>query len=242
MGGRRPLALWAVPRAASTAFERMVIERGDHTVFDEPFSEHYYFGPRKVSRRFAEVRRDADPDAILERLEGAAREGPVFVKDMAYHVAGVASPAFAGRFTNTFLIRDPARSLPSLARMWPDFTEEEAGYQALAELVGHAEAVGQEPVVVDSDDLCRDPSGIVAAWCDRVGLPFVADALSWAPGMQPEWRLWPDWYDATSRSTGFRPPSGEPAGPELSGERVASAYERCLPVYEALRARRLVAP
>jgi Sulfotransferase domain len=227
-----------VPRAASTAFERMVIERGDHRVFDEPFSEHYYFGPRKVSSRFAEVRPHADPAAILEGLEQAARSGPVFVKDMAYHVAGVASPAFAGRFTNTFLIRDPARSLPSLARMWPDFTDEEAGFAAVADLVAHAEAAGQEPVVVDSDDLCRDPGGVVAAWCRRVGLTFVPEALSWAPGMQPEWRLWPDWYTATSRSTGFLPPA--PEHPVLEGERVRAAYERCRPLYEALRARRLL--
>lgn len=232
------MALWAVPRAASTAFERMVIERGDHAVFDEPFSEHYYFGPQKVSRRFAEVRPHADPDAILERVEGAARQGPTFVKDMAYHVAGVASPAFAGRFTNTFLIRDPARSLPSLARMWPDFTDEEAGYEALAALVADAEAAGQEPVVIDSDDLCRDPAGVVAAWCHRVAIPYLPGALSWAPGMRPEWQLWPDWYGATSRSTGFRPPSDAP--PEPPGDRVRAALERCVPVYEALRARRLV--
>jgi Sulfotransferase domain len=240
VGTARPLALWAVPRAASTAFERMVIERGDHKVFDEPFSEHYYFGPRKVSARFAEVRPDADPDAILDRLDAAARRGPVFVKDMAYHVAGIASPAFADRFTSTFLIRDPARSLPSLARMWPDFTDEEAGFDALAALVAHAEAVGEEPVVVDSDDLCRDPEGLVAAWCRRVGLPFLPEALSWAPGLRPEWRLWPDWYTATSRSTGFLPPSDDV--PALDDERVRAAYERCLPVYEALRARRLLGP
>jgi hypothetical protein len=227
-----------VPRAASTAFERMVIERGDHVVFDEPFSEHYYLGPRKVSDRFTEVRSGADPDAILGRIEEAAGREPVFLKDMAYHVAGLASPTFAARFTNTFLIRDPARSLPSLAGMWPDFTEEETGFDAVAALVAHAEAAGQDPVVVDSDDLCRDPEALVAAWCERVGLPFLPDALSWTPGMRPEWVLWPDWYVGTSRSSGFLAPSGPP--PALEGDRVAAAYERCLPVYEALRARRLV--
>ena len=239
MGTGRPLALWAVPRAASTAFERMVIERGDHEVFDEPFSEHYYFGPRKVSPRFAEVRHEAGPDAILERVEEAARRRPVFVKDMAYHAVGIASPAFLRRFTNTFLIRDPARSLPSLARMWPDFTDDEAGFAAVAELVARVDAIGQDVVVVDSDDLCRDPAGLVEAWCTRVGLPFVADALSWEPGMRPEWRLWPDWYGATSRSTGFRPPADPP--PARPDARVAAACERWRPVYEALRARRLVA-
>ena len=214
-----------------------MIERGDHAVFDEPFSVHYYLGSEKVSSRFAEVRSDGHPTQILDRLRAAARDSPVFVKDMAYHVAGFASPAFMAGFVNTFLIRHPAHAVPSLARMWPDFTDEETGYDALARLVGLAEAVGQEPVIVDSDDLCRDPHGTVRAWCDRVGIPFVAEALTWAPGMRAEWTLWPDWYVAISRSSGFRPPAEDP--PPRHDPRVAEAYERVLPVYEALRARRL---
>jgi hypothetical protein len=123
--------------------------------------------------------------------------------------------------------------------MWPDFTDEEAGFDALAELVAHAEAAGQEAVVIDSDDLCRDPAGLLAAWCERMGLPFLPEALTWSPGMRPEWRLWPDWYGATSRSTGFVPPSDDP--PAAADDRLRAAYQRCLPVYEALRARRLTA-
>jgi hypothetical protein len=121
--------------------------------------------------------------------------------------------------------------------MWPDFTDEEAGFSALARLVDHAEAAGQDVVVVDSDDLRRDPAAVVDDWCRRVGIAFEPSALSWAPGMRPEWELWPDWYVATSRSTGFRPPSDDP--PALDDDRVRAAVERCLPVYEELRARRL---
>jgi hypothetical protein len=46
------LALWATPRTVSTAFERMMIERGDHLVLDEPWSRAYYFGPDRRSDRF----------------------------------------------------------------------------------------------------------------------------------------------------------------------------------------------
>ena len=46
------LALWATPRTVSTAFERMMIERGDHLVLDEPWSRAYYFGPERVSDRY----------------------------------------------------------------------------------------------------------------------------------------------------------------------------------------------
>jgi hypothetical protein len=232
------LALWAVPRSVSTAFERMMIERGDHVVFDEPFSRHYYFGPDKVSDRFDAVLPRSRVGEIVADLDRAAAGAPVFVKDMAYHAAAVASPELLGRMVNTFLIRDPASVLPSLARMWPDFTEEETGYGAVARLVELAEAAGQDPVIVDSDDLCREPARIVRAYCERVGIPFVADALSWEPGMRPEWSLWADWYAATARSTGFRPPPAAPP-PRLDGAHLETAYDRCAPVYEELRARRL---
>lgn len=64
-------------------------------------------------------------------LETAATERPVFVKDMAYHALGVLTPDVLGRFQNCFLVREPAIVMRSLARHWPDFTDEEAGWDAL---------------------------------------------------------------------------------------------------------------
>ena len=36
------LVLWAVPRSTSTAFERMMKQRGDHEIAHEPFGEVWY--------------------------------------------------------------------------------------------------------------------------------------------------------------------------------------------------------
>ncbi|MDQ3145344.1 MAG: sulfotransferase family protein [Actinomycetota bacterium] len=232
------LALWALPRTASTAFERMMIERGDHTVVDEPFSLHYYFGAEKVSGRFAEVAPASRPPDIVARLEDAAIRRPVFLKDMAYHVAAMATPRFMDRFVSTFLIRDPASALPSLARKWPDFTSEETGYEAVARLVELEEGRGRPVVVIDSDDLCRRPEDVVRAWCVRMGIDFVPRSMEWAAGMRPEWELWPDWYEATARTTGFRPPVDRPA-PTSHDPRLAAEHRRCLPIYRELRERRL---
>ena len=215
-----------------------MIERGDHVVFDEPFSRHYYFGPEKRSPRFADVLPDSRPDEIVTALEAAARDAPVFAKDMAYHVDAIASPELVGRFVNAFLIRDPAYALPSLAARWPDFTDEESGYAALARLVALADGLGQDAPIIDSDDLCRDPSGMVRAYCARVGIPFAPESLEWEPGMRPEWELWPDWYQATAASSGFNPPSADPP-PARTDPHLTRAYERCAPIYEQLRARRL---
>ena len=44
--------MWSVPRSVSTSFERMMTARGDHEVFDEPFSLRYYFSQERRSPRF----------------------------------------------------------------------------------------------------------------------------------------------------------------------------------------------
>jgi hypothetical protein len=239
VSNRHPiLVLWAVPRAVSTAFERMMIERGDHVVFDEPFSRHYYFGPERVSDRYTEVLPNSRPADILAALTAAAEEQPVFVKDMAYHAAGFATADLLGQFVNTFLIRDPAGALPSLAARWPDFTDDESGYAAVARLVDLAETAGQDPPIIDAVDLCRNPAATVRAYCGRVGIPFLPDSLRWRAGMRPEWELWRDWYEATARSTGFRPPPPAPP-PARDDPRLARAYAVCAPIFEQLRARRL---
>ena len=230
---RHPVVvLWAVPRSASTAFERMMIERGDHHVVDEPFSAHYYFGTEKVSPRFDAVEPASRPGEILASLEEAAERGPVFVKDMAYHVASFATPELLGRFRNAFMIRDPLAATASLAAHWPDFTDEEAGFDALGALASMVD----DPVVVDHDDLCRDPATVVAAFCRRVDIPFLPKALTWSAGMRPEWARWADWHGAVASSTGFvtTPPRHDDAG-----DRVREVADRARPVYERLRARRV---
>lgn len=233
------IMLWTVPRSVSTSFERMVIERGDHAVFDEPFSKAYYYGPQRRSARYTEALPASSATDLLTELESAARERPVFVKDMAYHARGLLDAELLARFRNCFLVRDPAATLRSLAGRWPDFTDEEAGWDALAEAATVVEGLGQPLVVVDADDLCRDPAATVASWCAAMDLPFDAEALTWEPGMRPEWELWADWHASTARSSGFHPLHPPPPPPGEDEPRLRDLHARALPVYERLLRHRL---
>ena len=122
--------LWTVPRSVSTSFERMMSARGDHIVFDEPFSRSYYYGPDRRSSRYDEILPESSADEVVQQIEEAALEKPVFVKDMAYQAATVLGPDLLKRFDNCFLVRHPAATLRSLDRHWPDFTDEETGLGA----------------------------------------------------------------------------------------------------------------
>jgi hypothetical protein len=233
----KPVALWAVPRSVSTALERVFVERGDFKVFHEPFSASYYYSPERRSDRFAgkEPEEYGRAEILARLLE--YREKPVYFKDMAYHVAGFMTREFVSRFTNTFIIRDPAPVIASLNRFWPDFTFEETGYEQQHKLFGLAVQNGEDPAVVDAADLTADPEGTIRAYCEQLGVEFMPDALSWEPGEVEGWEMWKRWHEEATESTGIK---GQPLEDDTEVlQELEGVYERCLPYYERLHEVRL---
>jgi sulfate adenylyltransferase len=230
----KPVALWAVPRSISTAFERVFVERDDFEVLHEPFSASYYYGEDRLSDRFAdaEPRAEYSYESVVEDVF-RPRERRVFLKDMAYHAKKVLSPSFATRFVNTFIVRDPKYVLTSLYKMWPDFTLEETGYQDLYRLFKYATEAGEDVTVVDAMTFSENPAGVLAAYCEHLEVPFTAGSLTWESGEVGEWDNWEGWHEAAESSTGIEP--AERLDPELPAE-LEAAYEHCLPYYYELAA------
>ncbi len=230
------IALWAVPRSASTAFERMCIERGDLEVVHEPFSRCWYLGPDAQHPRYQPERPNPEHaylpvrDSLLAVAEGSR---PVFFKDMAYHVVPWHEPAFMARLRSGFLIRHPRLVLASMARKMPDFTLVETGFPALERLFHlERERLGEVPPLVDAGALCTDPAGQIAAWCAAMGLPFLPESLDWQPGLLPRWQIWEEWHRDVARTTGFAPPR-DPATAEVPAEHTA-ALDICMDIYNRL--------
>jgi hypothetical protein len=231
-----PIALWATPRSASTAFDKMLRTRGDREVLTEPFSIPYYDGPEQRSSRYPVTQPDATFEATLDSVLDTERLR--FVKEMPHHLGPLLRPDVLEHFTSSFLVRDPAWGIPSLLRAWPDATLEETGYPAQLAAFGMvAEAQGAPPPVLDSDDLRREPDVAVERWCAAVGIDHIPEALSWEPGMPDDWERWSTWFEGAAASTGFAPPRGGPP-PPLDGL-AADLVEQCRPAYEAMAAHRL---
>jgi sulfate adenylyltransferase len=230
----KPVALWAVPRSISTAFERVFVERDDFEVLHEPFSASYYYGEDRLSDRFA----DAEPKAeysyerVLEDVF-RPREQRVFLKDMAYQAKKVLSPEFASRFANTFIVRDPKYVLMSLYKMWPDFTLEETGYEDLYRLFRYATDAGEDVAVVDAMTFSENPSNVLAAYCEHLEVPFTSGSLTWESRDVQRWDNWEGWHADAEESTGIEPATRR--DPELP-EELEAAYEHCLPYYYELAA------
>src|SRR5215213_3300262 len=107
MAQEKPIALWAVPRSISTAFERVFVERDDFEVLHEPFSASYYYSQDRLSDRYSDVEPEAEynyENVLQDVLK--PRQRRVFLKDMAYHARGLLSPEVTSKFVNTFIVRD----------------------------------------------------------------------------------------------------------------------------------------
>lgn len=241
----RILVLWATPRSTSTAFEWMMRMRGDFTCFHEPLGEAWHHGDDARWPRPDDERRrpGLTMASVLAGMEEAARTRPVFSKDMGFYVSHLWTPEYLDRFDHSFIIRHPAKVLPSYHSKMGHFDEVEIGFPELRELFDRVvDHTGVVPPVIDSDDLLEDPAEVVEAYCGAVGVPFLPEALSWEPGQRDE-VLWYDttgvWHANLKASTGLE------AQPrtygDISGEPdwIRDMYDRALPHYEHLHRYRL---
>jgi Sulfotransferase domain len=174
-----PDALGA-PRSRSTAFYRMMIERGDFTGVHEPFSRVEVFGTADIgTRALATV-----PEVIAE-LRALAATRQVFVKDTTdrRHPGALANQRFlAEDAQHTFLIRHPRETLRSYLAIRRNPRIHEIGFETQYELYTKVSRLtGRDPLVVDADDLMRRPADTVRAYCAHAGIGFRPHALSWQP-------------------------------------------------------------
>ena len=106
-----------------------------------------------------------------------------------------------------------------------------------------AERDGSPPVVIASDDLLDRPEDTTRAYCAAVGIPFLAEALSWEEGERPEVGWYGEgtgpWHDDLRASTGISRPTTE-YPPIDDDPRLVEMLERSTPHYEALLAHRVV--
>lgn len=240
------IALWAIPRSTSTAFERMMRERGDLDCLHEPFGEAWYQGEDPLWPRF----RTGDTttpgltiESVWETIRERAEKGPVFLKDFPHYINHMWGAEFLSHFTHAFLIRDPAKTITSMYDKWPDFDELEVGFPEQRALFDLLTALnGAPPPIIDSDDLLEDPHTMAAAFCDAVGIPFLEEALSWEAGGDPSEHSWWDggsFHANLARSTGLRPQGRKYIDIADAPERVRRVHRRMMPHYQRLHAHRI---
>jgi len=223
------IAMWSGPRNISTAMMRSWENRPDCSVVDEPFYASYLqeTGLQHPCREENLVAQSCERAEVVRQLTG---EDPgtalYYQKHMTHHMPRGMDMAWCDGIRHCFLIRDPAEIIASYLNKMPSVSEEAIGIVRQVELFEEiTDITGRRPAVIDSNDVLRDPRGILEQLCQTLEVPFLADAmLRWPTGRRDSDGVWAShWYQRVEQSTGFGPAAaGEP---ELAPEHRALAEE-----------------
>ena len=216
-------------------------QRPDTTVLDEPFYAFYlhHTGLDHPGRAQVLASMEADPEKIFTQIKEQEKvKGHVFVKNMGHHLQGFDFNAIQA-FQNIFLIRDPGQMLVSYAKVREQPTLQDIGLQQQAEIYAWLSAQGQQPLVLDGDEIRRNPQRVLSQLCSQLNIPFSENMLSWPAGPRPEDGVWaPYWYKNVHQSTHFMPPDTTTYSvPQY----LLPVYEAALPYYQFLHAKAIMA-
>jgi len=230
------ICLWSGPRNISTALMYSFAQRDDTVVYDEPLYAHYL--SKTPAREYHPGAEDViatmenDGEKVVRDLILGDQPKPVaFFKHMTHHLYEL-DLGFLTKTTNVLLTRDPVDMLPSFAKRIDNLALRDVGYKAHIELLDELRSMGQDPPVLDSNQVLLNPKKVLGELCERIGIPFQDSMLSWEAGARPEDGSWAKyWYKTLHQSTGFEKPVQKS---EPFPESLKPLLEECQPYYEQL--------
>lgn len=234
--------MWSGPRNISTAMMRAWGNRPDTFVVDEPFYAFYLKETGADHPGASEVIAQGEIEwrKVVARLTGPVPNGAriFYQKQMTHHLLPQVDRNWLGQVTNCFLIRDPGAVIASYLKKNHEPSLEDLGFVQQAEIFQYVRRyTGSIPMVIDADDVLRDPGRILRLLCQRIGVEFNEVMLSWPPGPRDTDGVWAKyWYAEVERSTSFAPYCKRTI--ELP-KSLREIHEQCRQIYEQLYANRL---
>ncbi|HAA13412.1 MAG TPA: sulfotransferase family protein [Cytophagales bacterium] len=196
------------PRNISTALMYSFAQRADTRVVDEPLYAHYLSTHPEVDHPGrAEILGSMSQDwkqVVSQVILGSYDREVVFLKGMSHHLVKMELD-WLSQVTNLFLIRNPRQLIASFAQVIEQPIMRDIGLDQSYRIWRKLDAEGQCPVVLDSNELLKDPPKMMPRLCEALGIPADESMLRWAAGPRPEDGVWaPYWYANVHGSTGFK--------------------------------------
>lgn len=245
MSGVTRIAMWSGPRNISTAMMRSFENRKDCAVVDEPFYAAYLekTGLEHPLRAEVLAAQSIDPDEVIQSLQDSLPDASSastiqYQKHMTQHMLPHITLDWLDTVTSCFLIRSPDEIIASYLQKRDAVTAQDLGLERQFELFEVVrKRTGRVPPVLDSNDVLKDPKGILKKLCNRIDIDFVPEMLAWPAGKRDSDGVWAaHWYASVERSTGFTPyTKREAALPEGVSELAVD----CFGFYEQLAEHKL---
>ena len=229
--------MWSGPRNISTAMMRSWESRTDTFVIDEPYYAYYLSQTDLDHPGREDVIRDGELDSekISYGLVNDTEEDRsiYYQKHITHHLLDSIDREWMKSVINCFLIRDPKDMIISYSKVHPDLNMHLLGLEEQKEIFEYvSNMTGEVPPIIDSKDVLMNPRDILSKFCDRIGVIFSEEMLSWPRGPRETDGNWGKyWYKNVMNSTGFNEykPKTEDVPAKYQG-----LYEECLSLYKNL--------
>ena len=162
------------PRNVSTALMYSFAQNSSVKVLDEPFYGYYlananlrvtHPGSKEILKALPLFKKTG----IGSNRWGCQKTGNyVFIKGMAHHYLS-SEPAHILPWDNVILIRHPEKLLASFSKVIKNPTLDDIGIKKAAELFTYLKNQDKTPIVIDSDQLLKNPEGYLQKICDDAG-------------------------------------------------------------------------
>ena len=229
--------MWSGPRNISTALMRSWESRSDTFVIDEPFYAHYLSVTNVDHPGRDEIVQngEADQSVVSKGLISDINDSCsiYFQKHMTHHMIPSVGREWMKDVVNCFLIRDPKDMILSYTKVNSNLSMHLLGLEMQYELFEYVTKInGRAPPVVDSKDILLDPRETLSLLCEKIGVVFSEEMLSWSKGVRDTDGIWAKyWYDNVINSTGFNTYTEKN---EVIRDEYIQLYEDCLKIYEKL--------
>ena len=231
------IAMWSGPRNISTAMMRSWESRTDTFVIDEPYYAYYLSQTDLDHPGREDVLSDGELDCekvSLGLVNDTEEDRSIYYqKHITHHLLDSIDREWMKSVTNCFLIRDPKDMIISYSRVHPDLNMHLLGLEEQKEIFEYvSNMTGEVPPIIDSKDVLMNPRDILSKFCDRIGVIFSEEMLSWPRGPRETDGNWGKyWYKNVMNSTGFNEykPKTEDVPAKYQG-----LYEECLSLYKNL--------
>lgn len=236
------IAMWSAPRNISTALMRSWGSRADTYVIDEPFYAYYLdkTGVEHPGKDDIIEEGELNIQKITENLiDGAnSRHSIFYQKHIAHHLLDSIDREWMKSVVNCFLIRDPKDMILSYSKVHPDLNMHLLGLENQNEIFEYVKVLTQKtPPIIDAKDVLINPRRILELLCEKVGVIFSEEMLSWSRGSRETDGNWGKyWYKNVVNSTGFN--KYKPKEEDIP-EKYYALYERCNELYMKLHKLRI---
>ena len=229
--------MWSGPRNISTAMMRSWESRSDTFVVDEPFYPHYlsktnidHPGRNEIINNGEIDDKKVSNSLITDTKSGCSVH---YQKHITHHLLPSVNRDWMSNVINCFLIRDPKDVIISYSKVHSDLNMHLLGLNEQYEIFNYVKDVtGEIPPVIDSKDVLQNPRHTLENLCNRIGVLFSEEMLSWSKGKRLTDGIWAKyWYKNVINSTGFN--SYKEKSEEVPSKYL-NLYTKCSEIYSKL--------